>query len=407
METDRRCPQCGEVIPWGQATCPLCAEHGSYLWSLRRDTFLVLTFLFLVLLFIATGLAAKFYHAKQNALAGEWFDRGEADLQASRAQAALDDFRNALAYSRDNALYRQRLAEALLVAGRVPEARAYLLTLWEQEPGSGTINLDLARLAVREGEVPEALRYYQNAIYGEWGSEAPQRRREVRLELAKFLLAAGERAEAQSDLIALAGDLPRDPKLLTQVGEFLQKTASYTQALQLFRQALSLSPHLASALDGAGECYFELANYLQAVRYLERALAVDPHLVQASERLKIALAVLSIDPFQPRLASQERSRRALRAFEQAMTRLRDCAAKRGVVLEASGGGTDLQKTYAQGIEQKPQVRQRLLARDPDLLQTTMDWVFEAERLAERSCGESQGVDLVLLLVARAQGGARP
>ncbi len=97
MNPERRCTKCGKVIPWSQGKCPFCAERGRFLWSLRRDTFLLRTLLVLFLLFIATGFAARFCHAKQSALAGQWYARGEVKLQAGRASEAVEDFRNALA----------------------------------------------------------------------------------------------------------------------------------------------------------------------------------------------------------------------------------------------------------------------------------------------------------------------
>ena len=95
MEPDRRCTKCGQVIPWGQVECPLCAEHGSFLWTLQRDTFLLLTFLILIGLFVVTGFASRSYHAKEKALGEGWFARGEVDLRAGQAQAAVEDFRTA------------------------------------------------------------------------------------------------------------------------------------------------------------------------------------------------------------------------------------------------------------------------------------------------------------------------
>ena len=52
----------------------------------------------------------------------------------------------------------------------------------------------------------------------------------------------------------------------------------------------------------------------------------------------------------------------------------------------------------------PKVRERNLARDPDLLIKVTDMVFEIEKVTERECGEPQGVDLALLLLSRVQEG---
>jgi hypothetical protein len=67
----------------GETACPACSEHAGFLWSLERDTFLLLTFPPLLILFVITGFAAKFYHAKERSLAKEWYSRGQAELAAS------------------------------------------------------------------------------------------------------------------------------------------------------------------------------------------------------------------------------------------------------------------------------------------------------------------------------------
>ena len=74
------------------------------------------------------GFASNRYHQKRTALALEWYARGEANLLAKdsrRAIRAIDDFRTALVYSPENDLYRLHLAEALMAAGRLDEARTY------------------------------------------------------------------------------------------------------------------------------------------------------------------------------------------------------------------------------------------------------------------------------------------
>ncbi len=150
MEPERQCPQCGHKIPWGQTPCPFCPGQGGFLWSLRRDTFLLIIFVFHILLFVITGFTVKVYHEVEKGYAQEWYTRGEEDLRAGRAEAAQADFRTALSYSHDDAQYQLRLAQALMATGhsreKGTEARNYLLNMLEHEPGNGTVNLELARL---------------------------------------------------------------------------------------------------------------------------------------------------------------------------------------------------------------------------------------------------------------------
>ncbi|MGA2987164.1 MAG: tetratricopeptide repeat protein [Terriglobia bacterium] len=406
MEPERRCPRCGRKIPWGQTTCPFCPGHGGYLWSLRRDTFLAVVIVLLILLFVITGFTVRRYHRVERRLAENWYSQGEQALKAGHAAEALADFRNALAYSRDNPLYQLRLAQALVATGRLQEARIYLLSLRDREPGNGPVNLELARLAVRERAYPEALQYFHDAVYCEWEGDLVVQRRAVRLELVKFLLDSDQKAAARAELIAVAANLPPDAKLQVQVGALLMNAGGNDDALRLFRQALAEEPHSAPALAGAGECYFLNGQYARAEPYLSQALRQDPNLTQAAAMRDTVRAVLDMDPFIRWLGEQDRERRAHQDFDQALTRLEACAAQRGIDLQGKSGDP-LQTLYAQTTALQPRMRRPTLSRDAELVSSTMDLVFEIEKAASQACGEPQGLDLALVLIAREQEGARP
>ena len=157
MKAERLCPQCGKEIPPNEVGCLSCAANGTFLRYLSRETILLLCVPVLAALFAITSTAARIYHSQQRALAQECFLRGEAELRSGRAPEAIKDFSRALAYSRDNRNYRLRLAQALLAANRSEEARPYLLNLWRDEPGNGTVNLELAPLGVRRRESKQGI----------------------------------------------------------------------------------------------------------------------------------------------------------------------------------------------------------------------------------------------------------
>ena len=409
MEPEQQCPKCGRKYPWGQAKCPFCSSSDGYFWSQRRDTFLLMIFALLVLMFVTTGFTVGIYHEIENGLAQDWYTRGEEDLRAGRPGDALTDFRTALSYSHDNEQHQLRLAQALILTGNREktgtEARTYLLNLLEHEPGNGTVNLELARLAARDHAGSDALRFYHGAIYGEWADNAIVKRRAARLELVQFLLDSGQNDTARAELIALAADLPPDPVLQTKVGTLLLRVAGYDDALKLFRQALTEDPRMPTALAGAGECYFKNHDYAQAERYLTRALERDPHLAQAAAMRDTAQAVLNLDPFNRRLGNLEQARRAILAFDSALTRLQYCASQKGIDLKVAGRDP-LQALYIQATDLQPRAKERYLSRDSELLSQVMDTAFEIELASAHACGEPQGEDLALLLMAREQGGPR-
>ena len=376
--------------------------------SFSRETILLLSGGTLIVLFTVVGFTTNRYLQKRTALAGEWYARGDVDLKGKRPRVAIDDFRTALVYNPENDRYRLHLAEALMAAGNLDEARTYLLNVRDDDSEDGAVNLALARLEVRNGDIADASRYFQSAIYGRWESAAEGQRIQARLEFCRFLLDHNRTAEAQGELMALAGSLPADPSLHTEVGKMFLQAQDKQRALDQFRAAIRLDPKRTDALLDAGEIAFQAGDYQTAERYLGRAVAEDPQLPRARSDLSLARLVLASDPFEPRLSNQERSARVKQLFDRALVRLEDCAHILGETLPPSGSPLlDLQELYARVQQMRPQVRIATLNRNPDLQTSALDLAFEVERLAEQRCGAPQGLDEAMLLIANAHPGLEP
>jgi tetratricopeptide (TPR) repeat protein len=362
---------------------------------------LIASFIILPIFFTLTGFITRFYHAKEQALAQEWFTRGEADLKANRASAALEDFRTALVYSPDNDLFQLRLAQALAAAGRYPEASAYLLRLWAREPGSGRVNLELARLAAQNGNTADAVRYYHNAIYGAWEENPSGQQRNIRLEFVQFLLGRGDTGGAQAELIALAATSPpKDVALHIELGKLFLQVQDPNRALEEFRTALAADRKQPDALAGAGKAAFLLGDYAQAARYLDRAVRADRKNAQAAEMLAIALQVLAINPFEMALPDNERRQRVLRAFDAAEARLQNCASQHGQTPSTLPLQSAFQELLAHARAMRREMNERSLRQHPELMQQTMEFVFDVERQTASACGPPRSVDAALLLLAK-------
>ena len=158
MEAERRCEHCGQMIPWGERKCPACGDDRGFLWSVTRKELLLISAVLLVIMFALTTFSVKAYHAKERQLAEQWYAAGDRELKAGHAAKAIGDFRSALIYSRNDSRVELELVQALAAAHHPSEARAYLLGLWESEPGNGTLNLELARLSAQSGLSPAAVR---------------------------------------------------------------------------------------------------------------------------------------------------------------------------------------------------------------------------------------------------------
>ena len=373
------------------------------MWSLERETLVLLSIMVLVVFFVITGITVKRYHASQLALGGRWYQRGEAALQSNRAEEAVEDFHTALVYARDNPVYQMRLAEALVQANHLAEAGVYLRTLWVTQPGNGTLNLLLARLAAKSHDVPEAIRYYHNAVYGVWETNPEANRRMVRIELCKFLLAEGDRNAAESELIALQTELPPDAKIHAEVGSMFAQVEDYRRALQEFQQAVRINHRRADAWAGAGMAAYQLAEYSLARRYLQRAVELDRKDKDAAQKLQISTLVLELDPFQRRLSLQERNRRTIAAFGQALSRLNQCAQTRGVNLKAEQPAAPFANVYSSVKKMQPSVTRINLQRDPDLVNSVMDLVMQMEEAAQQACGTPPAPDQALLMISHTRG----
>ena len=210
--------------------------------------------------------------------------------------------------------------------------------------------------------------------------------------------------QAQSELIALAADLPEDPDVLLQVGGMFLQAGDPARALEEFRQVSRLEPRNAAALAGAGQAAFQQANYPLARRYLQRAVTLNPADTRSAQLLQTSDLVLQLDPYLPRIGNAERARRVLQALEHAGNRLEDCARKLNIDLTRQPPTNPIAVDNADLEALNERASRRVLARDADLVDAAMDMVFRSEADATVACGQPQGADLALSLIARVNGG---
>lgn len=367
----------------------------------RRPVVLALLFFAAILSFLAVTALSKAFQARQAALADRWFTRGVADLNAGRFQNAALDFRSALRYSRDNYSYQLNLAEALIGLGKPNEAEAYLVNLWERQPENGFVNLELARVAAQRGQTDQALRYYHNAIYATWEGNQDVSRRYTRLELIEYLLKINAKTHAQAELIALAANEQDDDIEQTQLGALFLRAEDYEHAFNAFRQSLKSDSHSHAALAGAGLAAFRLGRYPTAEKYLQEAVAADPEDAQSAAMLKTVKDVLLFDPFRHELSANQRAHVVIGDFDIAGDRLKSCSAP-----SASGHAAASQSTLADSwARMKPRMVESALRRDPDLLESAMELVFNIERQTSTGCGVPTGPDLALLLIGHSHEGS--
>lgn len=333
------------------------------------------------------------FEARREQLAERWFSRGNRDLEARNAQQAVNEFQTALAYSPSSADYRLKLAVALMQADRWEEARAHLLSLWEERPGDGEINLLLARVFAHRNLVSNAVRYYQGAIYGVWNADPVGSRRMARYELVNLLLSTGRQQAAQSELIALAAEPAASPQEELQLANLMMQAGEPLRALDMY-MGLRHKVHSAEADLGAAQACFALGRYNSAFELAKDALKLEPESKAAQDLVTQSGVLVEADPRTPGISTRDRESRTYSAYKTASTRLLDCMNTRPAEPVLQQLLHDQESGFAR-------LRQVSL-RDPDKRDEVLRWVFRVEAATAKSCGIPTGADATLLQLAQAQ-----
>ncbi len=298
-----------------------------------RDSLALLSLLLIAitLTFITYALFHSFADHRVK-LEQRWKARGEAALAGGQPQRAIESLRSALAYAPDDRGLQIELATALAAAGHTREAIVYFDTLHEAEPGNGMINEQLARLSASQGNVPLAVMQYQAALDGTWNGDGFVRRREVRLELSRYLIAQHRFDEAKNELLIAAGNAADNHQLQLTVGGLLEQAEGESDAYTIYRKAIAFSDTRTAALAGAGRTSAAQGRYLVARNLLAQAeTQPDFNRLPQQERalthalLGTATAILDAFPAE-NLPVRARAIRVARLAQVARTRLEACTA---------------------------------------------------------------------------------
>ncbi len=406
----------------GEAECPFCGRE----LPASGRTVLAVVILVLIALFALTHYLVKSHHNTELGLANSWYLRGERAMTKGYPAIAAEDFRTALSYDRDNREYRLRLAQALLAEKHFPEARSHLLSLWEQDPASGEVNLTLARLNAQQGDETAAVRYYRNAINGVWSTDPRQQRIGTRFELLQYLLQQHDTRQAGVELVALQADPPEEISLKLELANLLAESGEFARAQGVYESILKSDPTNAAAWLGNGSVSIALGDYRGAQRELDAALDQDPTLTEAKQQLDFVQDILGIAPGLRGLSLNERARRVALAFDAAFTRLTTCTAQKGYAFAPPPGSPgkpadatrsedalagapqlnnapeNLQHLYLTALQMKSAATQDALRNHPDSIESAMDFVFAVETTTLPLCSNMSETDRALLQLAKHQ-----
>lgn len=367
---------------------------------LRDSVALFTVFAITVVLGILTYFLFASFSRHRDVLARRWQANGERAMRTGHPDRAVQALRSALEYAPDNRNTEIDLAMALAASGRDLEATSYFNTLLEAQPGNGLIHLQLARIAAKQGNAALAEEHYQRALDGTWQGDGYVRRREVRLELANYLISQKDYVRAQTELRTAAGNAPKDPALQLKIAGIMEQAQDPADALAIYRAQIRLHNAPVKAFEGAGRTAYALGRMTTAREALSVATQYRGFQAQSEaerdsvrQMLANATRILQLYP-DPNLSVRTRAERILNNAKTARARLASCAANPAMAVKL----TDIQSQW-----QQIPARLTLLAleRNPQLEQTIMNLVYTTEMQTALVCGAPVGDDALLLKIAQA------
>jgi len=353
--------------------------------------------------FLGVSRFANRFHEQEKALARHLYQQGLTEQQQGKPNLAIDHFRAALGYDRDNFQYQLSLARALRDSGRTEEAKTYLISLWERSPQSGPVNLALGRLAARTGSLDHVIQYYHNAVYGVWSSDAEQNRLNAWFELIETLLRQNARPQAQAELISLSANLPFQSEFQLRAADLFASAQDYDHALAGYHRVLQRERTNPAALAGAGEASFRLARYRTAAHYLEAATKADAQGPQIAQMLATSRVILQDDPFSRGISLEERNRRIRTVFDALGERLETCSSSQeSGSSQAHSEADSLSSLKARWTQMKMELARLGHRGQSGLPDELMDLALQIEQ--QTAACPSTARDQALLLLAQNRAG---
>jgi tetratricopeptide (TPR) repeat protein len=359
----------------------------------------------LVLVSLAAVAVVAFIFTREFAIANDrmrrqdaavWYEVGRRALAGGRPVEALTALRRAVSKDQGNTRFQVALAAALSTTQEDAAARQVLVGLRAVVPEDADVNTELARLEARQGNLPEARRYYQSALNALWAVAQSDARRALRLELIRLLLDHGEKSRALSEILLLSANLPDTPAAHVETARLFVAAADQGHALEQFARALTLDPQNAAAQLGAGESAFALGDYPRARRYL----AAAPHDAgQVTELRALTDLVLTNDPMAPRLSADERTRRLLIVVEHARQRVAACLA--APPSSGPAARADLDALQREVEDFVPTLSPRAVREQADIIESGLELALRIEQQTEHRCAPVTARDRALLLIAHA------
>jgi putative PEP-CTERM system TPR-repeat lipoprotein len=225
---------------------------------------------------------------------------GRVYLQAGQQGQARESFEKALALDAADPGANLNLAQMAIADGELPAARQFYETVLAGQPNFLPALLQLALLDARQGDEQALVMHLEQAV------EAHPAALEPRLMLGRYYLAQGRPAQVAFLFVALEEPLQQSPQVLqllamAQLSGSDPAAAQYTLEQLLESTADTAAIHHLLAMSAAGSADMERAR-----QELQRALALDEDFLPARIALaRMALGNRSMDEFELQLSRLE------------------------------------------------------------------------------------------------------
>jgi tetratricopeptide (TPR) repeat protein len=285
--------------------------------------------------FVGTGFVSSAYKQEQAKLGDRHFQAGRRLTAVNDLAGAAEEFRKALLFAPENQEYRLSLATALVSGNKLDEAESHLQQLAQEDPTNGRINLLLARVAMQEHHLDEAMESYQRAVYEYWPPGELNNRRQARWELINVLEETGRnRDQLVGELLQLYGNLPPHSDQRMRVAALLLRNGADAEAAHVFRDVLKDSPvqngeealvDRVGAYLGLARVAFRAGDFVEARHEYQRALHENPKDGEAAAALALTNDIVTVSPQLPNISPNERLRRSQGLLNRVEKDLEQCA----------------------------------------------------------------------------------
>ena len=358
-----------------------------------RPRMLAVVFAVMVSLFVATGFLTGKYRREKRMRAELQYEAGQKLAAEGRYAKAIDQYTEALTLSRDNLVYRQALALALMKAGRSNEAEAYLQELTRSDPTNGIANLMLARVYAGRAAFSNSFDYYQRAIYGLWPKDPDGNRIKARFELIELLSKEGKRTLMTAELLRLLDEVPDDPAVKKRIGYLFLSAQSLDNAAKMFAEVVKKNRKDAEAYAGLGDAEFGMGHYLSARTAYRQALLYRSDDLQSRTQLELATDIIDLDPTRRGLGSVTKLSRSQELVKRALAAMEYCLPEDlSTVPDTLREAVERARKLAGG-----KVRQR---RSSEAVDENIALAEQLEGLRQENCGTSPVPDRALQLVLK-------